>query len=119
MANLIEALRAEFDAPNAPFVLATIAFGGWGGMGSGHRKVAEAQLAVSGESGDHPEFAGNVKTMEARGYWREASASPNTNQDYHYYHNAETYMLASDALGRAMVELLEGQGPGGTVLIAR
>jgi len=31
------------------------------------------------------------------------------NQYYHYHHNAETYMLVGDALGRAMVELKGGQ----------
>ena len=31
------------------------------------------------------------------------------NQDYHYNHNAETYLLCGDALGRAMVELKGGK----------
>jgi hypothetical protein len=31
----------------------------------------------------------------------------NTDQGYHYNRNAETYLLVGDALGRAMVELLE------------
>jgi hypothetical protein len=98
-------LREEFKAPKAPFVLATIAFGGWNLKGPG-LEVAEAQLAVSGEKGKYPEFKGNVKTVEARGFWRDASVSP-ANQGHHYNHNAETYYLVGEALGRAMVELLE------------
>jgi hypothetical protein len=29
-------------------------------------------------------------------------------QGYHYHHNAETYMLTGDALGRGMIDLLNG-----------
>ena len=43
--------------------------------------------------------------MEARNYWRGSGPS---GQDYHYYHNAETYMLTGDSLGRAMVGLISG-----------
>jgi alpha-galactosidase len=114
MVNFIKKLRQYYENrypgnidPNAPFVLATIAFGGWDLSGAG-LIVANAQLAVSGETGNYPEFAGNVKTMEARSYWRDFGPST---QGYHYYHNAETYMLVGDALGRAMVELISGGPP--------
>jgi len=122
MVRFIKELRAYYEdrypdhtVPDAPFVLATIAFGGWGLSGAG-LTVANGQLAVSGETGNYPEFAGNVKTMEARSYWRDFGPS---GQGHHYLHNAETYMLTGDALGRGMVELLESAGPGGTVLIVR
>ncbi|MHC4693630.1 MAG: fibronectin type III domain-containing protein, partial [Planctomycetota bacterium] len=114
MVNFIRKLRQYYENrypvnidPNAPFVLATIAFGGWDLSGAG-LIVANAQLAVSGETGNYPEFAGNVRTMEARGYWRDFGPST---QGYHYNHNAETYMLVGDALGRAMVELISGAAP--------
>ncbi len=91
--------------PNAPFVLATLATnGGWGNADVGSAKVAQAQLNVDGAKGIYPEFAGNVKTMEARGFWRDTAISP-SGQGYHYNWNAETYLLVGDALGRAMVEL--------------
>ena len=67
--------------------------------------VAQAQLAVSGETGNYPEFKGNVKTVETRDFWREAEISPR-NQGFHYNQNAETYMLVGEALGRGMIELL-------------
>ncbi|MHC4743277.1 MAG: hypothetical protein ACYS8Z_15285, partial [Planctomycetota bacterium] len=114
MVNFINEVRAYYEnrypantSPNAPFVLATIAFGGWDLSGAG-LTVANAQLAVSGETGNYPAFAGNVKTMEARSYWRDFGPST---QGYHYNHNAETYMLVGDALGRGMVELLSGTAP--------
>jgi len=107
LANLIKAWRKEFDAPDAKWVSATIAFGGWDLSGDG-LTVAEQQLSVDGDSGRFPEFKGNVKTVEVRDFWRGIGESPKS-QDYHYNHNAETYFLVGDALGRAMVELLGGK----------
>ena len=71
--HLIKKLREEFHAPKAPFVLATIAFGGWGLKGPG-LTVADPQLAVSGDKGKFPEFAGNELTVEARDYWRDTGS---------------------------------------------
>ena len=105
LVRLINTLREEFKSPNAPFVIGTIGFDGWE-MAGNQLAIADAQLAVSGESGRHPEFAGNVLTVETRDFWRDASISPR-NQGFHYNGNAETYMLVGDALGRGMVELLE------------
>ncbi|MHC5003748.1 MAG: sialate O-acetylesterase, partial [Planctomycetota bacterium] len=104
LVRLIKCLRDEFEAPEAPFVLATIAFGGEA-LGGHGLTVAEAQLAVSGETGRYPEFAGNVKAVDARRFWREQDASP-SRQGHHYNHNAGTYMEVGDSLGRAMAELL-------------
>jgi hypothetical protein len=95
-------------------VLATLATnGGWGNADAGHAKVAQAQLNVDGAKGIYPEFAGNVKSMEARGFWRDAAVSP-SGQGYHYNWNAETYLLVGDALGRGMVELLASTPARGT-----
>jgi hypothetical protein len=105
LVNLIKAWRKEFNAPKAKFAIATIAFGGWDLSGPG-KQIAEAQLAVG--SGKYPEFKGNVKTIEARDFWRDPGESPK-NQGYHYNHNGETYFLVGDALGRAMVEMQGGK----------
>ncbi|MGB0744658.1 MAG: sialate O-acetylesterase [Opitutales bacterium] len=106
-ANLVKAWGREFDAEDAPWVLATIAFEGWALDGAG-KKVAEAQLSVDGDAGVFPGHKGKVKTIEARDFWRRAGDSPK-NQGYHYNHNGETYYLVGDALGRAMVELKGGK----------
>ena len=105
MARFIQQLRAYYEsrfpgkgAGNAPFVLASLATnGGWSNTTVVDMKVSQAQLDVVN---DVP----NVKTMEARGFWRDASESPGT-QGFHYNWNAETYLLAGDALGRAMIDL--------------
>ncbi len=111
MVNFINEVREYYEtrypdniSPNAPFVLATIGFNGWALSGAG-LTVANGQLAVSGETGNYPEFEGNVKTVESRDYWREVAQSPG-NQGHHYNNNAWTYMMVGDALGRAMAELL-------------
>ncbi|NNM31127.1 MAG: hypothetical protein HKO57_16535 [Akkermansiaceae bacterium] len=104
LVHLIKTLRKEFKAPGAPFVVATIGFGGWE-MEGNTLAVANAQLAVSGEKGKYPEFKGNVKTVETRDFWRDAEVSPK-NQGFHYNQNAETYMLVGEAMGKGMLELL-------------
>ena len=107
LVHLIKTLRKEFEAPKAKFVAATIAFGG--DQLSGHGlTVANAQLAVSGDKGKYPEFKGNVKTIEARPFWRDKEVSP-SGAGYHYNHNAESYMEVGNALGWAMAELLKGE----------
>ena len=82
-------------------MLATIAFGGWKLAGNG-LTIASAQLAVSGEKGKYPEFAGNVKAVEARDFWRDVDVSPK-NQGYHYNRNAETYKTHADAPERPLL----------------
>lgn len=107
LVHLIKTLRSEFQVPDAPFVIATIGFEGWEMSGT-HQTVAEAQLAVSGDQGNYGEFEGNVKTVETRGFWRPADASPK-NQGFHYNQNAETYMLVGEELGNGMLELLKAK----------
>jgi len=67
--------------------------------------VANAQLAVSGDKGKYPEFVGNVKTVEARDFWRDKAVSP-SGAGYDYSHNAEAFMEVGNALGWGMAELL-------------
>ena len=106
LVRFIKALRKDFDAPNAKFVLATIGFEGDKLAGSG-LVIANAQLAVDGKTGKYPEFQGNVAAIDARPFWRAKDVSP-SGAGYHYNHNAETYMEVGDRLGRAMADLLAG-----------
>jgi len=106
LVNLIQDLRTEFKTPEMPVVVATVGFGGMD-MEPGHVMTWEAQMAV-GDPQQHPEFAGNVASVDTRGFWRSRGESP-TATGYHYNHNAETYVLTGDALGRAMVRLHGGQ----------
>lgn len=114
LVRLIKQLRLYYNdrypgkiEPTAPFVTVTCGFDGMAAAGN-RLTVANAQLAV-GNPTLYPEFAGNVKSMEGRGYWR--TSGPNMAQNYHYYHNAETYMLVGDAMGRGMIDLLDTTPP--------
>lgn len=116
MVRKIKYLRSYYEnrypgkvVPNAPYAIATFAVGGFGQTG-GAAKVAHAQLNVDGDSGKYPEFAGNVKTMEARHYWRTREQSPNA-ENFHYYWNAETYLLVGDALARAIIDMQDDATP--------
>jgi autotransporter-associated beta strand protein len=106
LVNFINAYRSALNAPNAPFVVATCGFSGNAAAGN-TLTVINAQLAVS-DPVKYPAFAGNVKSMDTRAYWRDAAVSPvpNGTQGYHYNHHSETFMLVGDAIGRGMIELL-------------
>jgi len=96
----IKALRKEFDAPNAKFVCGTLGEAVKGGGGPGGQ-VLEAHLAVDGASGKHPEFKGNVATVYTHPMAQGGSGNG------HYGGKAEVYMDVGEAMGRAMVGLLQ------------
>jgi hypothetical protein len=100
LVRFIKQLRKDFNAPNAKFVLATLGEAKKGSGGNGG-KILDAQLAVDGASGKHPEFKGNVATV----YSNPLSMGGSGNS--HYGGNAETYMNVGEAMGKAMVELLK------------
>ena len=106
LVNLINDVRKEFKKPKLSAVVATIGFGGHN-MQEKFLKIHQAQMAV-GDAKKHPEYYGNVASVDTRDFWREVDESPK-GEDYHYNRNAETYMLIGDTLGRAMVRLLGGK----------
>ena len=99
---LINDLRKEFDAPKAPFSIATVGFGG-ANLPSNWHGVLNAQMAVS-DGKKHPDFAGNVATCDTRPFWRGIEVSPK-DEGHHYNRNAETYLLVGDALARNMIKM--------------
>lgn len=102
LVKLIKALRSDFNAPDAPFVCATLGQTEKGATGN-DGLILDAQLAVDGDAGNYPEFAGNVATV----YSNPLSMGGSSNA--HYSGNAETYMNVGDGLGWAMVKLLQGK----------
>jgi len=105
LVELIKSLRKEFNAPNAPFVVATLGIPD-GELGdSPTHKIVAAQLAVDGR-GDNPkykEFKDNVATVDTRKFYGGSSANG------HYGGNGEFIMQVGDEMGKAMVELLKKQ----------
>jgi len=96
LAELIHDLRADFKAPDAPFVVATVGFNGrnlgaWKG-------VFEAQMAISRQ----PRFVGNVASVDIRDMGGGG---------YHYGNNGATYAKVGHAMGLAMARLLKMKAP--------
>ncbi|TAE74236.1 MAG: sialate O-acetylesterase [Verrucomicrobia bacterium] len=99
LVRLIQSLRKDFNAPQAPFVLATLGQtkkgdGGNDGM------ILDAMLAVDGEGGKYPEFKGNVATVYAHPLSQGGASNG------HYNGNARTYMDIGLAMGEAMARML-------------
>jgi len=102
LVRFIKQLRKDFNAPDAKFVLATLGESTKGSGGNGG-KVLEAQLAVDGTSGKHPEFKGNVATVYSNPMAQGGSGNG------HYGGKAEVYMDVGEAMGKAMAGLLKGK----------
>jgi hypothetical protein len=103
LVHLIEQLREDFDAPQAKFVCATLGQTAKGAEGN-EGLILDAQLAVDGDSGKYPKFKGNVATVYSKPLCHGGASNS------HYGGNAETYMDVGEAMGRAMVGLLETCG---------
>ena len=62
--------------------------------------ILDAIFAVDGKSNKYPEFKGSVAAVYSHPLSQGGSSGG------HYNGNAETYMNVGEAMGRAMVELL-------------
>ncbi len=103
LVNLIKALRKDFDAPNAPFVIATLGQTSKEAEAGNDKLILDAMLAVDGESGKYPEFKGKVATV----YTHPHSMGGASNG--HYNNNAKTYMNVGLAMGETMVKILQAK----------
>ena len=103
LVHFIKTLRKDFNAPKAKFVCATLGQTKKGATGN-EGKILEAQLAVDGKSGKYPQFKGNVASVYSNPFCHGGSSNG------HYGGNAETYMDIGEAMGRAMVKLIETSG---------
>ena len=101
---LIKRLRKDFDAPDAKFVCATLGQSQKGDDGNGGQ-ILEAMFAVDGTTKNtkYPEFEGNVATVYSHPLSKGGSSGG------HYGGNAETYMNVGEAMGQAMVRLIEAR----------
>ena len=112
LTHFIQSVRKEFDAPKAPFVLATLGQDVIGSTRGNDGLVLHAQLAVANPA-KHPLFKGNVATV----YSHPLSKGGASNS--HYNGNAQTYMNVGLAMGKAMDKLLENDKAMGTLTPGR
>ncbi|WP_201750265.1 sialate O-acetylesterase [Tautonia marina] len=107
MAHFIQDVRRDLGAPSLPFVIAETGMTGPDETHPRALSLMRAQAAVA----ERPEFRGNVSFVGTRSFWRPEEQSP-SRQGYHWNSNAETYFLIGEAMGEAMLTLVEpGGGP--------
>lgn len=99
LVNLAKDLRTEFKSPRLPIVIGELGNGGPAQGGSGMQKFREAQQVGS-------ERIADAKFVVTHPFARPAELSPNRGHGHHWFGNAESYFLVGDALGNAMLELL-------------
>ena len=102
LANFIRDVRRDLGQPGLPFVIAETGMSGREETHPRALSLMRAQAAVA----EYGEFRGNVAFVGTRDFFRPADQSPSS-QAYHWNNNAETYYLIGDAMGTAMLGLLE------------
>lgn len=106
LVHLIHDVRAEFGQPNLPVVIGEL---GNGGEKAGANLIAirkAQQVAAEKLAKEHP-----TAFVSTKAFARPAEDSPNTTHGHHWFGNAESYFLIGDALGHAMVKLLQAPDP--------
>lgn len=101
MAHFIRDMRRDLGVPKLPFVIGETGMTGPGETHPRALSLMKGQAAVA----EHPEFKGNVAFVGTKAFWREKEVSP-SGQGYHWNTNAETYWLIGEAMGQAMLNLL-------------
>ena len=103
MINLVIDIRKEFKLPRLPVVIGELGnLGEKAGGGMVELRKAQAAAAASPKLGK-----GTVSFVKTTPFARPKELSPNIGHGHHWFGNAESYFLIGDALGRAMVKLLE------------
>jgi Carbohydrate esterase, sialic acid-specific acetylesterase len=106
LANLIRDVRRDLNVPKLPFVIAVSGFLGYEPDHGPRDAIVAAQFAVA-NSTKYPEFAGNVQSIDTRGFKRDPlPASPGT-QGYHWNNNCETYWLIGQSMANGMLEMID------------
>ena len=111
LVSLIKTLRKTFDAPNAPFVTASLGQSAIGATdGAGEILTANLNVGCNGQTNGaatkckYPEFKGNVAAV----YTHPLENTPGSSGG-HYGHDAITYMNVGVAMGEEMAKMKAAQ----------
>ena len=102
LVHLIDDVRTALEQPSLPVVI--------GELGNGGPKAGKSMLAIRAAqkaAAGRKRFARTVAFVPTTGFARPAKDSPNVGHGHHWFGNAESYFLIGDALGRAMLKLLD------------
>ena len=105
LAHLITDVRKDLNSPVLPFVVAALGYGDENNVGKNPNLIRAAQMAV-GDPEKHPQFKGNVTSVDTRPFFLPSAQSPGGRPQY-YYGNAGSFLNIGDAMGKAMVELIK------------
>ncbi len=111
LVSLIKTLRKTFDAPDAPFVTASLGQSAIGSTsGDGEILTANLNVGCNGQTNGavtkckYPEFKGNVAAV----YTHPLENTPGSSGG-HYGHDAITYMNVGVAMGEEMAKMKAAQ----------
>lgn len=100
--TLINALRKDFDAPEAKFVCATLGQTPKDSDKVTEKQILDAKFAIS-DASKYPDLKGDVATVYTH------PLSMGSSSGSHYGGNAKTYMNVGLGLGGAMVDLFKAE----------
>ncbi len=106
LVNLIHDVRKDLKSPKLPVVIGDLT-GGWMKGANDFPPAALAIRNAQKAAAEKPEFKGTVKLVETGDFVRKPEDSPHPGHVHHEYGNAETYFLVGDALGKAMLTLMQ------------
>ncbi|MFM8172573.1 MAG: sialate O-acetylesterase [Pirellulaceae bacterium] len=101
--NLAADLRRQWNDPTLPIVVGEL-----GNLGNDADENLRSFRIAQREGVARMEPSGSALLVETTQYARPKELSPNTTHGHHWFGNAESYYLCGDAMGAAMVQLLEG-----------
>lgn len=101
--TLINALRKDFNAPEAKFVTATLGQTAKDSTKLTEKQILDAMFAIS-DSAKYPDLKGDVATV-----YTHPMVIPASSSGSHYGGSAKTYMNVGLSLGEAMVELFKAE----------
>jgi len=104
LVNLVKDLRKEFNSPDMPVVIGELGNGGPDARGN-MAAFRKAQKAGT-------ERIKNAAFVITHDFARAPEQSPNKGHGHHWFGNAESYFLIGDALGKAMIKLIEAPRTG-------
>lgn len=102
LVHLVSDLREAFKIPDLPIVI--------GELGNGGKSASKEMLAIRSAQASAAGSiwpVGSCSFVETHAFARPKEDSPNVGHGHHWFGNAESYFLIGDALGRALVGIVQ------------
>ena len=102
--HLVDDIRAEFESPNLPVVIANSGHGGFELSNDGWVRGLQEVVSVAQENVacNDTIYGGRVGFTETKQFYKEREDSP-ANAVHHFHNNALTFLNVGNALGEEMI----------------